>query len=156
MPGSTIGTCIVIQNCLLNSWTIFSDIILSKQQKEPRNAAQFALNMTWVAIIRKATHYNNFPYCYVALDCIFRQLVHCMLLNSIWYIDMALVNLQINGLPINSLKWPIHRLIPTQQPTDMVAVADMVDIGKYPDIVLECYTQLYSKLYHAWKTGFAN
>jgi hypothetical protein len=41
---------------------------------------------------------------------------------------MALVNLPINRLPINSVKWPIRRLIPIQHPTEMVPVTDIRNI----------------------------
>ena len=47
---------------------------------------------------------------------------------------MALVNLPINALPINSVKWPIRPLIPTQHPTDMVPVTDSLNIGPSQEI----------------------
>ena len=42
---------------------------------------------------------------------------------------MALVNLLINGLAINSIKWSIRQLIPTQHSTDMVPVTDILNTG---------------------------
>lgn len=52
-----------------------------------------------------------------------------MLLYNLGYIDIVLVNLQIYGLAINSVKWPISQLIPTQHPTDMVPITNMLNIG---------------------------
>ena len=41
---------------------------------------------------------------------------------------MALINLLINGLPINSVNGLIPRLIPTPQPTEQLQVTDILNI----------------------------
>ena len=40
---------------------------------------------------------------------------------------MALINLPINGLPVNLVNRPIPRLIPTPHPTEQLQVTDILN-----------------------------